>query len=181
MRTDSILQFAAERAQRYVKQVGERRVAPTENDLAALAKFHEPFPAGPSDPRDVVLSCFRRTFMMNASMFEFTTLERSARFYDAVMRLSEIYREKLGLPWHTLTSAVSTIPSIRAETDTGQLSMFDLVRHALRFQPDRLVLGESRGEEMAAVCKALMTGHDFGADNIQKIWISMFIGAQGKR
>ena len=38
--------------------------------------------------------------------------------------------------------------------------MFDFVRHALRFQPDRLILGESRGEEMAAVCKALMTGHD---------------------
>lgn len=65
-----------------------------------------------------------------------------------------------GQPWHALTSAVSTIPSIRAETDSGQLTMFDLVRHALRFQPDRLILGESRGEEMAAVCKALMTGHD---------------------
>ena len=65
-----------------------------------------------------------------------------------------------GRPWHSLTSAVSTIPSIRAEADSGQLTMFDLVRHALRFQPDRLILGESRGEEMAAVCKALMTGHD---------------------
>ncbi len=65
-----------------------------------------------------------------------------------------------GMPWHALTSALSTIPSIRAEADAGQLTMFDLVRHALRFQPDRLVLGESRGEEMAAVCKALMTGHD---------------------
>ncbi len=65
-----------------------------------------------------------------------------------------------GQPWHALTSALSTIPSIRAETDSGQLTMFDLVRHALRFQPDRLILGESRGEEMAAVCKALMTGHD---------------------
>ena len=65
-----------------------------------------------------------------------------------------------GHPWHALTSAVSTIPSIRAETESGQLTMFDLVRHALRFQPDRLILGESRGEEMAAVCKALMTGHD---------------------
>lgn len=63
-----------------------------------------------------------------------------------------------GMPWHALTSALSTIPSIRAEADAGQLTMFDLVRHALRFQPDRLVLGESRGEEMAAVCKALMTG-----------------------
>jgi pilus assembly protein CpaF len=65
-----------------------------------------------------------------------------------------------GQPWHVLTTALSTIPSVRAETDSGQLTMFDLVRHALRFQPDRLILGESRGEEMAAVCKALMTGHD---------------------
>jgi glutamate/tyrosine decarboxylase-like PLP-dependent enzyme len=54
LRTDSVLRFAAERANRYVQQVGERRVAPTERDVTALAKFHEPFPAGPSDPRDVV-------------------------------------------------------------------------------------------------------------------------------
>ena len=66
-----------------------------------------------------------------------------------------------GTPWHALTSAVSTIPSIRADAESAnQVTMFDLVRHALRFQPDRLILGESRGEEMAAVCKALMTGHD---------------------
>lgn len=65
-----------------------------------------------------------------------------------------------GQPWHALSSAISTIPSVRADTDTQHVSMFDLVRHALRFQPDRIVLGESRGEEMAAVCKALMTGHD---------------------
>ena len=52
--TDSVLQLAAERARRYVEQVGERRVAPAVKDLAALAKFHEPFPAQPSDPRDVV-------------------------------------------------------------------------------------------------------------------------------
>jgi pilus assembly protein CpaF len=65
-----------------------------------------------------------------------------------------------GQPWHALTSAVSTIPSIRADAESAHITMFDLVRHALRFQPDRLILGESRGEEMAAVCKALMTGHD---------------------
>ncbi|MBV9099473.1 MAG: Flp pilus assembly complex ATPase component TadA [Candidatus Dormibacteraeota bacterium] len=65
-----------------------------------------------------------------------------------------------GVAWHALSSALSSIPSIRAESEAQQLTMFDLVRHALRFQPDRLVLGESRGEEMAAVCKALMTGHD---------------------
>jgi pilus assembly protein CpaF len=65
-----------------------------------------------------------------------------------------------GQEWHALTTAVSTIPSIRTDADAQQLTMFDLVRHALRFQPDRIILGESRGEEMAAVCKALMTGHD---------------------
>jgi Flp pilus assembly CpaF family ATPase len=65
-----------------------------------------------------------------------------------------------GQAWHELTSAMSTIPSIRSDTEVRQLTMFDLVRHALRFHPDRLILGESRGEEMAAVCKALMTGHD---------------------
>jgi Flp pilus assembly CpaF family ATPase len=65
-----------------------------------------------------------------------------------------------GRPWHELTSALSTIPAVRAESESGQLTMFELVRHALRFQPDRLILGESRGDEMAAVCKALMTGHD---------------------
>lgn len=65
-----------------------------------------------------------------------------------------------GQQWHALTTAVSTIPAIRQDGDARHLTMFDLVRHALRFQPDRLILGESRGEEMAAVCKALMTGHD---------------------
>jgi hypothetical protein len=51
------------------------------------------------DPRDVVLSCFRRSFAMNTSMFEFLDLKRTAHFYDAVMRLAEVYRDKLGLDW----------------------------------------------------------------------------------
>src|SRR5260370_28708989 len=52
--TDSVLQLAAERARRYVEQVGERRVGPGEKDLTALAKFREAFPEGASDPRSVV-------------------------------------------------------------------------------------------------------------------------------
>ena len=36
---------------------------------------------------------------MNTSMFEFLEIERAARFYDAVMTLSAVYREKLGLDW----------------------------------------------------------------------------------
>ena len=52
------------------------------------------------DPRDVVLSCFRRRFGMNASMYQLLTLDGAAAYYDAVMRLAEIYREVLPLPQH---------------------------------------------------------------------------------
>jgi Flp pilus assembly protein TadD len=47
------------------------------------------------DPRDVVFSCFRRHFQVNASTYPFLTLEGTARFYDAVMALGEISRVKL--------------------------------------------------------------------------------------
>jgi tetratricopeptide (TPR) repeat protein len=52
------------------------------------------------DPRDVVLSCFRRRFGMNPSMYQLLTLEGAAAYYDAVMQLSELYREILPLPQH---------------------------------------------------------------------------------
>jgi tetratricopeptide (TPR) repeat protein len=49
------------------------------------------------DPRDVVLSCFRRRFGASETAYEFLDLARAARFYDAVMTLAEIYRAKLPL------------------------------------------------------------------------------------
>lgn len=52
---------------------------------------------GLRDPRDVVLSCFRRRFQVNAAMFEFLTLEGAARYYDAVMALARRYRDLLPL------------------------------------------------------------------------------------
>ena len=54
------------------------------------------------DPRDVVLSCFRRRFSMNPAMFELLSLEGAAAFYDAVMHLSEEYREALRLARQTV-------------------------------------------------------------------------------
>ncbi len=47
------------------------------------------------DPRDVVLSCFRRQFAPGGLSREFLDLERTARFYDQVMQLTEIYQSKL--------------------------------------------------------------------------------------
>lgn len=73
-------------------------------NLAAVAKL---FPRAKvlfalRDPRDVVLSCFRYTFLMNRSMFEYLTLEGTARFYDTLMRIGVAYREKVNLDWHEL-------------------------------------------------------------------------------
>ena len=41
-----------------------------------------------------------------------------------------------------------------------QVSIRDLVRNALRMRPDRIVVGESRGEEALDVLQAMNTGHD---------------------
>jgi len=54
------------------------------------------------DPRDVVLSGFRRRFQMNAAMFELLTLQGAAGYYDAVMSLVERYRARLRLDVHAV-------------------------------------------------------------------------------
>lgn len=52
------------------------------------------------DPRDVVLSCFRNSFALTSAALEFTSLERTARHYDAMMRLIELARDRLPLAFH---------------------------------------------------------------------------------
>ncbi len=54
------------------------------------------------DPRDVVFSCFRRRFAMSAQMYELLSIDGTAAYYDRVMTLAAIYREKLGLQWHDI-------------------------------------------------------------------------------
>jgi len=48
----------------------------------------------------------------------------------------------------------------------GEVGLARLVREALRMRPDRLVLGECRGEEIRDLLSALNTGHDGGAGTI---------------
>ena len=49
------------------------------------------------DPRDVVLSCFRRQFAPGGASRAFFDLGRAAAFYDQVMRLTELYQARLEL------------------------------------------------------------------------------------
>ncbi len=43
---------------------------------------------------------------------------------------------------------------------TGEITMRDLLRNALRMRPDRIILGEIRGAEALDVLQAMNTGHD---------------------
>ena len=52
------------------------------------------------DPRDVVWSCFRTGFALTNPAMDFTTIEGTARHYDAMMRLLETARERLDLAFH---------------------------------------------------------------------------------
>jgi tetratricopeptide (TPR) repeat protein len=52
------------------------------------------------DPRDVVLSCFRRSFGFNPAMHLFTTLPGAAAFYDRAMALATEYRRIVPTPLH---------------------------------------------------------------------------------
>lgn len=48
----------------------------------------------------------------------------------------------------------------------GSVSLADLVRHALRMRPDRLIVGEVRGAELADMLGALNTGHEGGCGTV---------------
>ena len=48
----------------------------------------------------------------------------------------------------------------------GAVGLPDLVRQALRMRPDRLVVGECRGAEVADLLAALNTGHEGGAGTV---------------
>lgn len=48
----------------------------------------------------------------------------------------------------------------------GSITLARLVRESLRMRPDRLVVGECRGEEVRELLSALNTGHDGGAGTL---------------
>ena len=74
------------------------------------------------DPRDVMLSCYRRQFLLNPSMYEFLELRGAARFYSTMMRLAAICRQKFGQPW-----LETRHESLIADFDAEIRKIFDFV------------------------------------------------------
>ena len=49
---------------------------------------------------------------------------------------------------------------------TGEVSLRDLLKNSLRMRPERIVVGEVRGEEALEMIQALSTGHDGGLSTV---------------
>jgi len=76
--TDKVLEFAAERARKYVAEISQRSVAPEGEAIAALKSFHEPFPEKPCNPRDVVA-------MLDAAGSPATVATTGGRYFGFVI------------------------------------------------------------------------------------------------
>jgi len=56
-------------------------------------------------------------------------------------------------------NAVSLFTRAANQEGVGEITISDLLRQALRMRPDRIVLGEARGDELKVLLSALNTGH----------------------
>jgi len=54
------------------------------------------------DPRDVVLSCYRRRFVMSGSAYQLLTLPGAAGYYDAAMQIAERMQPAIGARTHVV-------------------------------------------------------------------------------
>jgi Flp pilus assembly protein TadD len=54
------------------------------------------------DPRDVVLSCYRRRFVMSGSAYQLLTLPGAAGYYDAAMQIAQRMEPALGARTHVV-------------------------------------------------------------------------------
>lgn len=67
-------------------------------------------------------------------------------------------------PFHPHT--VSLVARRANAEGSGEITMSQLLRQALRMRPDRIVVGEIRGGEVVDLLAALNTGHDGGAGTL---------------
>lgn len=80
---------------------------------------------------------------------------------ERILTIEDVAELRLDHPHHVRLEARQ--PNLEG---AGGISLARLVREALRMRPDRLVVGECRGEEIRELLSALNTGHDGGAGTV---------------
>ncbi|MFT4219627.1 MAG: TadA family conjugal transfer-associated ATPase [Microbacterium sp.] len=80
---------------------------------------------------------------------------------DRIVTIEDVAELRVTHPHHVALEARQ--PNLEG---AGGIGLARLVREALRMRPDRLVVGECRGDEVRELLSALNTGHDGGAGTL---------------
>jgi pilus assembly protein CpaF len=89
------------------------------------------------------------------------SLLSAAPSHERIVTIEDVAELRLDHPHHVrLEARQSNLEG------AGAIGLARLVREALRMRPDRLVVGECRGEEVRELLSALNTGHDGGAGTV---------------
>jgi len=87
-----------------------------------------------------------------------TTLNALSGFIDDAERIATIEdTAELQLQQTHLARMESRPPNVEGK---GAVSQRDCLKNALRMRPDRIIVGETRGEEVIDMLQAMNTGHD---------------------
>ncbi len=87
-----------------------------------------------------------------------TTLNALSSFIDNAERIVTIEdTAELQLQQIHIGRMESRPPNVEGK---GEVSQRDLLRNALRMRPDRIIVGETRGDEVIDMLQAMNTGHD---------------------
>ncbi len=81
--------------------------------------------------------------------------------HERIITIEDVAELRIEHPHHIRLEARQ--PNLEG---AGAIGLARLVREALRMRPDRLVVGECRGEEVRELLSALNTGHDGGAGTV---------------
>ncbi|AZS37678.1 Putative conjugal transfer protein [Microbacterium lemovicicum] len=85
----------------------------------------------------------------------------SAPAQERIVTIEDVAELRIDHPHHVRLEARQ--PNLEG---VGAIGLARLVREALRMRPDRLVVGECRGDEVRELLSALNTGHDGGAGTV---------------
>ena len=123
-----VLNLAADKARRYVRDIPERRVSPSEAALTALPELMEPFPSLPSDPCEVIT----RLDQIGSAATVATTGGRYFGFVNGGMVPAALAANWLAAAWNQ-NAALRVMSPIAAELEEVVLRW---VCEALGLPPD---------------------------------------------